>query len=216
MLTRTLVRRGLIGLVWSGVALAAVGFTLPWVIVDVKEHDVTRPINQLTRGTPFEGLSGKLTEKIGRVTIQVQRGAELITGELPDLSTIPSRISGAQVPQLAHREDTKTVLALVELLTGQEALGVKSYAVYLLPGLALLFGLLITFTRRLRLVCGGLGLVALAIAGAGYWKLATTHVDSFVAAVTFGQGLWLSLWAYVIVGLAAVALTVVPAAPHGR
>ena len=197
---------GVIGLVWLSVAAAIVGFVLPWATVDVKYRGITEQFDQVTRGTPLEQLAGKLTKELGRVAITVKRGAETVTGELPDLSEIPTQVSGAQVPQLANRQDVQVVLALTEMLTGQRELGAKSHAVYLLPGLALVCGLLVTIARRVRLVCAPVGIVCLVVAGGGFWKLLTTKTETLLVAITIEQGLWLSLWAYVGIGLAALVL----------
>ena len=203
---RELARRGLLGLVWLSVVGAVVGFFLPWASLDVKYRQVTGQVNQLAEGTPFQDLAEQLKQKVGRVVIHVKHGAETIAGELPDLSTIPTQVSGAQIPQLANRKDVHVVVALAEMLTGQQQLGARSYVVYLLPGLAALCGLVVTLGRRWRVVCLLLGVGCLAISGFGFWKLTTTKTDTLLVAITIESGLWLSLWAYVGLGLAAVLL----------
>jgi hypothetical protein len=203
---RELARRGLLGLVWLSVVGAVVGFFLPWASLDVKYRQVTDQVNQLAEGTPFQDLAEQLKQKVGRLVIHVKHGAETIAGELPDLSTIPTQVSGVQIPQLANRQDIQVVMALTEMLTGQRELGAKSYAVYLVPGLACLAALMVTLLRWVRLVCLLVGLLCCAVAAGGFWKLLTTETDTLLVAITIERGLWLSLWAYVGLGLAAVLL----------
>ena len=215
-----------VGGVWISVAVSVIGFVLPWATLDVKAAHLPGQLSQALPGADLQALAGKLTSKVGRstsllrhslgsmegaasvgrVTIQVKRGAETITGELPDLSTIPTRVNGPQIPEWINRRDAKVVMALAEMLTGQRDLGAKSYAVYLVPGLALLGGVLVTLAGRLRVVCGGIGGACLAIAGLGFWKLLTIETGTRLAAITIGPGLWLSLWAYVGLGICAILL----------
>ena len=191
--------------VWISVAASVIGFVLPWATLDVKAAHLPGQLTQALPGADLQALAGKLTSKIGRVTIQFKRGTETIAGELlPDLSTIPTSVSGLEIPRLVNRQDAKVAIAFAEMFTGQRDLGAKSYAVYLVPALALVCGALVTLASGLRVVCGGIGGACLAIAGLGCWKLLTTKSDTLLVAITLGPGLWLSLWAYVGLGICAI------------
>lgn len=204
---RSLMRIGVLGVLWAGVVIALVGFVLPWASVDLKSPKLPQQLQDVADATPLSDVLGKLTKGVGRVVVQVKRGAETVTGELPDLSNIPKEVRGVDIPYLANRPDAHVVLALAELLTGQRELGAKSYAVYLLPGLALLCGILLTIAPRLRALCLALGVICLAVAIGGYWKVTTTKLDNLLVAITIGKGLWLSLWGYALVGASALSLT---------
>ena len=198
--------------VWVSVAAALDGFVKPWAHLDVKYRTVVNAVDQVAGSAGLGDLSRRLTEELGRVVVKVTRGAQTLTGELPDLSKIPTEVSGAQIPQQANRQDAKVVLALAEMLTGQRELGAKSYAVYLVPGLALLFGVVLTVANRQRLLCGCLALLCLTVAGGGFWKLLTSDTDTLLVGITIGQGLWQSLWAYAGLGVSAVGLAAIPPA----
>ena len=201
--------------VWISVAASVIGFVLPWATLDVKAAHLPGQLTQALPGADLQALAGKLTSKIGRVTIQFKRGTETIAGELlPDLSTIPTSVSGLEIPQLVNRQDAKVAMAFAEMFTGQRDLGAKSYAVYLLPGLALLGGALVTLAGRMRLVCVGIGGMCLAIAGVGFWKLLTIKTGTLLVAITIGPGLWLSLWAYVGLGLSAIGVAMLGASRY--
>lgn len=202
----TLLRFAAIIGVWLSVAAALEGFVEPWAHLEVKYRQVTGAVSQAAGSGALGETARKWTEGLGRVVVQVRRGDETVTGELPDPSKMPTEVSGLQVPQLANRQDAKVVLALAEMLTGQRQIGAKSYAVYLVPGLALLFGILLTVANRRRLLCGLIALVSMAVAGGGFWKLLTADTNSLLVDIVIGRGLWMSLWAYAGLGLCALLL----------
>ena len=163
-----IVPRLLLGVAWLSVAAALIGFFLPWATLDLTYSTVTDPLGQTVSARSLQELAGRLTKKVGRVVIHVRRGGETLTGELPDFSKIPTRVSGVEIPTMANRQDVHVLLAFTEILTGYRQLGARSLLVYLLPGVALLFGLLLTLARRRRLVCGAIGLLCLAVAAGGF------------------------------------------------
>ena len=183
-------------LAWGSAAVALIGFVQPWAYLDLRD--------------PALGKLGSLTKRLGRVTIEVKHGAERVTGELPSLNSIPKHVSGIQIPQLANQDDANLAMAIMELLTNtSNNIGFKSYAVYLLPGLALLGAALLTLCSGSRFVPIGVAAISSAVAAFGFWKLLTTDTRTLFIAITIGRGLWMSLWAYV--GLAAAAgLAIMP------
>ncbi len=203
---RQLMRGALLGVVWVGVVMALVGFVSPWASLDLKSPKLPAQLQDVADATPLSDVLGTLTRGVGRVVVQVKRGAETVTGELPDLASIPKEVRGVDIPYVANRPDAHVVLALAELLTGERQLGVKSYAVYLLPGVALACGILLTVAPRLRALALVLGLCCVAVAAGGYWKISTTQLDSLLVAITLGKGLWWSLWGYALVGVSALGL----------
>ena len=206
---RQLLRRVLLGVVWIGAVMAVVGFMQPWATLDLKSPKLPGQLKEISDATSLSSVMRKLTKGMGKVVVQVKRGAETVTGELPDLSNIPNEIRGIDVPRLANRQDAYAVVALAEMFTGERELGLKSYAVYLLPGLALLCALTVTLSAQLRPLVIVIGLICLAIAAGGSWKLATTNTDALLVAITIGHGLWLSMWAYVVLGCASLAVALI-------
>src|SRR3989338_8102602 len=188
-------------LAWACVAATGVGFVMPWARIDLREPTL---VKQVRGSLPASDTLSGLTKDLGRITAKIKRGTQTITGDLPTLTDIPKEVSGIQVPTLANQKNAQTALALMELFTGkQEHIGVKSYAVYLLPGIALVCGLLMTFLGGQRLVPWGVAILCVAVAVVGFWKLLTTNTQALMVAITIGPGLWLSLWAYVGLGCAA-------------
>ena len=204
-------RRLIAAFVWLSVAVAVVSFFLPWAKIDVREPGLSRQMRQTVQA---QGLLKGLTEKLGRVTVQVRRGAKTISGELPTLSDIPHHVSGRQIPQLANQKNAQVVTALFEMVTNtRQDIGLNSYAVYLVPGLAVVFGLLLTFAG-MRPVALVVAAASAAVAAAGFWKLLTTNTQALFVAITIGPGLWLSLWAYVALSLSALLRFVDTSSPR--
>ena len=181
-------RRVALGLGWGSAVVAVIAFFLPWARMEVRER----------------GLSRDLTKALGRVTVQIHRGMETIAGELPNLSDIPREVSGVQIPRMANDQHTQVVMVLFELLTSsRQHLGFKSYAVYLVPGVALAMALLLMVPGRRRALTLGMALLCAVVFVAGCWKLLTTNAESLFISITIGPGLWLSLWSYAGLSLAA-------------
>jgi len=193
------------GLTWVSVVAAVAAFFLPWARIDLREPGLMRQVRETVEAVPGQGLLDGLTERVGRVAVEIRRGAETVTGELPSLAEIPKEVSGAQIPQVVTQRHAKVATALLELFTNErQHLEAKRYAVYLVPGVALLCGLVLTCLGGMAAVALGVAALCAGIAGIGFWKLLTTDTQALFIAITIGPGLWLSLWAYV--GLAVSAL----------
>ncbi|MDP3723897.1 MAG: hypothetical protein Q8R91_10480 [Candidatus Omnitrophota bacterium] len=195
-----MLRRGLVGLAWVSVVAAMVGFFIPWASIRLEAPGWAAPLGEVARSS---GAVDRLRQGLGKITVTIQRGTETITGELPSLSDLPTQVSGAQIPQLVQGERAKVAIALFELFTGgRQHLGLKSYAVYGLPGLALLFGLLLTCRGDRRVVAAGVASASAVIAGLGLWKLLTVNPEALFVAITIGPGLWVSVGAYIGLAIA--------------
>ncbi len=205
-------RSVVLALAWGSVGLACAGFFQPWVRIDVRSSGVVQSLNELA--STSETLPG-LPKGLGRITATIRHGTNTVTGDLSSLGQIPHEISGAQVPQLANQQNAQLALAIMELLMNErQHIGLKSYAVYLLPGIALLCaGLLTVLGGRPPVAWGVAGLCAL-IAGVGCWKLLTTNLRALIVAVSIAHGLWMSLWAYV--GIAAAGVLAALSAKDAR
>ena len=180
---------------WASVAAAVAGFFLPWAVVDLRTPG--------RDGASVRDALRGLTQKLGRVEVTIHRGSETVSGELPSADNLPRQVSGIEIPRLANDQKTQVAVALIELLTNtRQPIGVTSYAVYLVPGIALVCGVLLTVLGG-RVPAAVIACACAALAGAGFWKALTADPRALVATVSLGPGVWLSLWAYV--GLAASA-----------
>lgn len=181
--------------------MAVGGFFLPWAQMNARELPV---VKQLRQALPLRDTVGGLTQDVSRITVKIRRGTEVVTGRLPSFSDIPRHISGFHIPRMANQEEAKMTMALMELLTNQrQHLGIRSYAVYLVPGIAVLCAVALTVATQSVAVAVAIAILCATVAGAGCWKLLTIDPQARLIAITIGSGLWLSLWAYVGLAIAA-------------
>ena len=197
--------------IWASVGLAIHGLFLPWAMIDMRQPAALKSLQGATRSlrdaSPLGETVKGLTHDLHHIVVKVRRGAETVTGTLgvSSLPELPSQVTGAHIPQMANQEHAKVVMALVELFTHRpQDLGRKSYAVYLVPGLALFCGLLLTVLGRRWIVSLAVALLCGAVAAVACWKLLTVNTHTLLVAIQIGRGLWQSVWAYV--GLTLCAL----------
>ncbi len=141
---------------WLCALAAVVGFFLPWAMLDFKTTALEKEIAASAKRS-----LGK-TFKLG--------GGEpsWIKHKAKPLAVIPTKISGFQVPVLANRKNVKMAAGLVELFTKKrEEVDLKSYLVYLLPGIALLCAWVLSLQGGRLPVALLVALVCAAVAGLG-------------------------------------------------
>ena len=209
------IRLGLLAVAWICAGLTVCGLFLPWARIDVQEPAALKRVRETMplQGT-VQGLAGMVqgvASDVSRVAVTITQGAKTVTGaiDLPSLKDIPREVSGAQIPQLANSEHAQLAVAIMELLTGKrQRVGAQSYAVYALPGIAVLCALILTILQRPSWVPWVVAGVCAVVAAAGFWKLLTTNTATLFLAVVIGPGLWLSLWAYAGLTAAAAAFGV--------
>ncbi len=190
-------------IVWCGVAAVVAGFFLPWVHLElIPSKTVRRPAPPKASKPPPSRSRTHMTDFDRALT----DAGRQITFAIRDTVRVPKDITGVMIPKLANAEASNTAMQLGELFTHKrEHIGAKSYAVYALPLLAVLVGLLLRTVGDRLPVSLLLAVCCLAVAGVGAWKLLTTHVQSMGMVVKFAIGLWASLAAYVVLAVGAVA-----------
>lgn len=184
-----------LGTAWAGAGLAVWAFFLPWIRLEASQPGQRQPIQtMLTHMT-----------RVGKVDLEVRQGDLTVSGTVPELSSLPVTASGFQIPAVANRQDVVAAVAFTEMLTGHRHLGPKSYLVYLLPGLAVVAVALLTAARS-RWICLATALACLIAAAIGFLRLAGPQPELLTLTVWVERGLWLSCWAYVVVGAGALVV----------
>ena len=193
--------------IWAAASSAVSGFVRPWVRLQVKSEALSEAVGRVSQDAQVQALAQKLSKRVGRIAVQVRRAdGQMVGGELPDIRTLPRQLSGYDIPRLLHQSDMQGLVALAELLLKQRDVARKSYAVYLLPGLALVVAVLLTVVVRGRGVAAGLGAACLVAAVALWWKLSTLHAETPLIRLVVERGLWQTCGAYAILGGSAVGL----------
>ena len=179
---------------WACVAAVLIGFLLPWAAMDIGTSKVG---DEVTAGAR-KSLAKSFGVKQAKEPSWIRKRAKPVL--------VPTRVSGLQIPVVANRKGVKVVTQLAKLFTKtDEQLGFKSYAVYLLPGLALICGWLIAAHGSQRPTALAVAALSAFVAGGGFWVLLTSDPRAEFG-IRIGAGLWLSLWGYAGLALAAVAL----------
>ena len=189
------------GLVLCSLIAVIAGFWMPWAYLSLRQPALT---NTFGNAAGIEGPLKQLTRHLGRVTLKIQRHGQTIVSDLPLLEDIPKQVSGADIPVMVREQKAQVAIALLELLTGQrQDLDRNSVMVYLIPGVALLCGVLLIGWGRHLAVSAGVGALCAILAGGGLWKLSTVNPQTVFVAMIIGPGLWMSVGAYAGVSMAA-------------
>ena len=180
-------------------AAAVIGFVLPWVRLEVRTTKFQKP-----------GARQSAPEKSNKPSSWPTRqpAAPDPKAAKPHSSDKwlerPRQFSGLQIPHIANQEASRTLMQLAETLSGRkEYYGAKSYAVYLVPGIALLFGWLLLTSANKNVTLGVLALGPL-IAAVAVWKLLTIDPGEY-AKVAILPGLWICIATYPAMAACAAA-----------
>ena len=181
------------GWVCMSMAATVIGFFLPWAKLEMRE-------------TKFgKQFSSRMRESLATSFKTGTRKSQPSSRSSRRLADIPTRVTGAQIPEFANKQQAKVVMELVALFTkNRDNIGMKSYAVYLVPTVAVFCGLVLLSRYCRRWVAIVISLLCAAVAGIGFWKILTAIPKGGLLQVVIGSGLWLSLWAYVGLAIAAV------------
>lgn len=204
------------GLVLCSLVAVIVGFWFPWAYFSFRQPALA----QVFGNTSGEESLRQLAPGLGRVTLKIRRHGQTIVSDVPSLNDLPKQISGADLPRLVREQKTQVALALLEFITGKpQDVERNVWAVYLIPGIALGFGMLLLIWSRRRSITVLVGLLSAAMAGGGFWKLLTFTSSSRFVTTTIGPGLWMSIAAYVGLSIAScfafvIAGSVCASPPH--
>jgi len=118
--------------------------------------------------------------------------------------SISQSISAYQVPMLANARDARLATSVIKILNpdAQDA-GQKSSFIWGVPLLAVaILALSILFRKNkwVHLACAAAGISIFVI---GVYRIKTLNLNQIILNVTIGPGLWLTLWAYLGIGVCA-------------
>jgi len=110
-------------------------------------------------------------------------------------------ISGFQVPIMANSEESRLIITIAKIFNpGIEGVDKKSYAIWIMPLLAIIFALLVYFVGENKWVQLTIGVIGVLIFVVAVFKITTTDLDKAILRVRIGFGLWLILWSYLAMG----------------
>jgi len=133
---------------------------------------------------------------------------KILTGEK---QAVIDEISGFRIPIMANGDDARLMLSIIKIFNPKvENADKKSYLVWVIPILAvvlLLGGVSLGKNKVFNLAMGIIGVVLFV---AAMYKIQTTNLDKMVLKVSIGNGLWLSLYAYLALGILGFAACIAP------
>ena len=113
-------------------------------------------------------------------------------------------ISGLQVPMMANGNGARLISSIAKIFyPTMKNIGLKSFAVVLIPLLAIIIGALNYFYEKYPWVNLGIAIVGVLIFLVATIKLATTDLDKLVLQIKIGFGMWTILISYLAIGVLA-------------
>jgi len=111
-------------------------------------------------------------------------------------------ISGFEAPLRANSDEARLAVSVIGIFAPdtQDA-DKKSFLVFLIPGIAIGIYYLCKNYGKSPFLHLLLCVVALTIFGAGLYKILTTDMDKLILNVKIGSGLWITLAAYLGIGI---------------
>ena len=112
------------------------------------------------------------------------------------------RVSGYDIPEMANAKGSRVASAVGQLFSSDaKDVGKRSYRVWILPILASLLAVLTWLSVTRRRVALTIAVVGAAVFGLGTYKILAADLDGVLFVVHVASGLWLTLVAYLAMGL---------------
>jgi uncharacterized membrane protein YfbV (UPF0208 family) len=114
-------------------------------------------------------------------------------------------VSGYDIPKMMNTKSSQVAVALASIFVKDaKDADMKSYAVYLMPILALVCVGLAVFGMKNRIALIIMAVISGGISLGGLFKLMTTDLNNAIVAISIEQGLWQILYAYLLICVVGV------------
>ena len=173
-------------------------FFLPWAKASTSATRVAKGLaGAATTGglenTPFAGkfirIFDKTTEKIANI------------GDVE----IKTAVSGYDIPTLINKKTSKIAISLAQVLfKDAKDLAKKSILVYLLPILALVCIGLAVVGLKSKIALFVMVVLSGAIAIGGLYNLMTVNLSNLVVTISIEQGLWQTMYGYLLISILGI------------
>jgi len=184
------------------------GFFMPWAKASASAGKIVRGVSSSVTGT------GGKVPLIGGLFGKVEKISEKVTG-VADVVGVKMSVSGYDIPKMMNTKSSQVAVALAGIfISDAKDADTKSYAVYLMPILALVcIGLaLMGMKNKIALII--MAVISGGISAGGLFKLMTTNLSNMAVAISIENGLWQTLYAYLlicIIGIIWIALDLIEA-----
>jgi len=175
-----------------------ISFFMPWAKASTSATRVAKGVKQSMDGTSFGAKIGKYFD----VATQAISGM----GDI-NVNTI---VSGYDMPAMVHKKSSHVAVALAMVYVKDASnLDTKVLLIYLVPLFALACIALALLGLKNILFVAIMGLVSGIISIVGFFKIATTDMSSMVVQISIEKGLWLTLWAYLVIFAISIVWVVI-------
>lgn len=174
------------------------GFFMPWAKASASAGKIAKGITatamEVGGKTPFlGGLFGGMEEATEKVT------------SAADVVRIKMAVSGYDIPNMMNTKSSQIAVALVGIfIADAKNADMKSYAVYLMPILALACIGLAFLGMKNKAALIVMAVISGGISVAGLFKLMTTNLANMAVAISIENGLWQTLYAYLLICVISV------------
>jgi hypothetical protein len=111
-------------------------------------------------------------------------------------------ISAFQVPVLANSEESRFMISVIKIFSPNiKDADKKSFLIWVVPSLAVLILAVKSILKNNKWADLTIGIIGCVIFSVAFFKIQTTDLDKLVLKVVIAYGLWITLLAYLGIGL---------------
>ena len=184
-------------------ALAIIhAFFMPWAKASASATKVAKDLAKSATGGMLENtpFAGKFVRAFDKATDKIS--------DLGDIQ-IKTAVSGYDIPTLINKKSSQIAIAIASvMLKDAKDLDKKSMLVYLLPLLALVcIGLAIVGLKN-KIAVIVMTILSGGIAVGGLYNLMTVNLSNLPIQISIEQGLWQTMYAYLIISIVGIVWVV--------
>lgn len=180
-------------------ALTIIAFFMPWATVATSATGVAKGLTGALSGTP---IAGKFV-----------KGLDAATNAISDIGgdvAIKNTVRGYQIPIMVNDKTSKVAISLAQIFFPQaEDLDVKSYLVYVLPGLGILCAILAFLGTGKNLYVIIMSILSGGAAAGGLYNLHTMDVSNMMVKISIQNGLWYTMYSFLFICITGIAWLIV-------
>ncbi len=180
-------------------------FFMPWAKASTSATKVAKGLEGLATGgilenTPF---AGKFIRALSKTTEKIS--------DLGDIE-IKTAVSGYDIPTLINKKSSQTAMAIASVMFKDvKDLDKKSMLVYLLPLLALTCIGLAVIGLKNNIAVIVMAVLSGGIAISGLYNLMTVNLSNLVVKISIEQGLWQTMYGYLLISILGIIWIVIDA-----
>ena len=185
------------GFVIAVSVVIVISFFLPWAKVSVSVVGASRELTGTARTTLKDSPTArKWLDKLEKATDAVSSYGDV---------GVNTQVSGYDIPVLVNNKSSKVAISAAQIMfKSAENLDMKSYLVYLLPILGILCAVASVLGQKNKLYIIVMILVAGAVSLVGLYNLYTVNLGSLAAKVIIMNGLWFTMYGFLLISFAGI------------